>query len=178
VTFENKYTPEARKKAVEQMLGGVKERLRKARLKVTIKPGGVEVDDLVIANSEAPAPLETIHFNADPFPEMPERLGECPEKLEPNPLNLTARESLERQISDLMDKVNQALKERNFLIKDALNILEFARTTAYTHPMGEVSVNLFEGARRLSEVEPQFSNTVNRLANLAMEIKQSEQIRG
>ena len=114
----------------------------------------------------------------------PERLEpeECPDKVEPAPLdmqnaNMVARERLERQISDLMDKVNQAVKERNFLIKDALDVLDLARTAAYTHPMGEVSVNIHEAARRLSELEPQFSNTANRLGNLAMEIRQSEQAR-
>lgn len=107
----------------------------------------------------------------------PARLGICPDKLEPSPLNMVARERLERQISDLMDKANQALKERNFLFKDAMDILEIARTTAYTDPMGEVSVTIHEAARRLSDIEPKFSRTANRLGNLAMEIRQSEQVR-
>lgn len=92
-------------------------------------------------------------------------------------LNLVARERLERQISDLIDKANQALKERTFLTRDALDILEMARNTAYTEPMGEVSVTIHEAARRLSELEPQFGRTANRLGNLAMEIRQSEQSR-
>jgi len=176
--------PEARKDAINQMVARTKERLRKASLKVTIKPGGVEVDDLVIEDSGTPAPLGpvgpgTIHFKSVKVePDLKDgQSASTVERVNPGTLNMVARESLERQISDLMDKVNQALKERNFLIKDALNVLEFARTTAYTHPMGEVSVNLFEGASRLSAVEPQFSNTGNRLANLAMEIRQSEQAR-
>jgi hypothetical protein len=136
--------PEARKDAINQMVARTKERLRKASLKVTIKPGGVEVDDLVIEDSGTPAPLGpvgpgTIHFKSVKVePDLKD--GQSASTIEPvNPgtSNMVARESLERQISDLMDKVNQALKERNFLIKDALNILEFARTTAYTHPMGD-----------------------------------------
>lgn len=200
MTFENKYTPAARKKAVDQMIGRVRERLAKAKASVadvraSRKPDQVDApdvaevrkieaqDDLVIENTGTP--MKDFHlspggqagqilFEAQNKPE-PE---ECPDKLEPNPLNLVARESLERQISDLMDKVNQGRKEADFLFKDALNVLEFARTTAYTHPMGEVSVNLFEGASRLSDIEPELSRTANRLANLAMEVKQSEQIRG
>jgi len=170
--------PEARKDAINQMVGRTKERLRKAALKATIKPGGVEVDDLAIEDSGTIEAYEDGQVIKFPEPDL-EKTKEISDALnsKPGTLNMVARESLERQISDLMDKVNQALKERNFLIKDALDILEMARTTAYTEPMGEVSVTIHEGARRLADIEPQFSNTANRLGNLAMEIRQSEQAR-
>jgi hypothetical protein len=96
---------------------------------------------------------------------------------EPSNLNLVARERLERQISDLISKANQSIKERNRSTRDALDILEMARTTAYTEPMGEVAVTIHEAARRLSDLEPEFSNTANTLGNLASEIQQSEQLR-
>lgn len=150
---KSKYTPEARQKAVDLMIGPIKARRAKAKAESLGEQAGQ-----ILFNSQAQA-------------------RGCPDKIEPASTNMTARERLERQITDLMAKVNQAKKERDYLIKDALDILEMARTTAYTHPMGEVSVTLHEASRRLSGIEPQFSRTTNKLGNLAMEIRQSEQAR-
>ena len=149
---KSKYTPEAREKVINLMIGPIKARRATARAESLGEQAG------------------QILFNSQ------RQVERCPDKVEPASTNMTARERLERQITDLMAQVNQAKRERDCLIKDALDILEMARTTAYTHPMGEVSVTLHEASRRLSGIEPQFSRTTNNLGNLAMEIRQSEQV--
>jgi hypothetical protein len=191
---KKKYSPAARQKAVDQMIGGIKERMAQAKASgaekkkaalardksnIIIEPvsaRGAASDELAIEDSGTP--MRDFHLTPDaPVGEIIFNPQECPDKLEPNPLNLVARESLERQISDIMAKLNQDDTTRKHRLKDALNVLEFARTTAYTHPMGEVCVNLHEGASRLSDIDPELSKKVNRLANLALEVRQSEQLR-
>lgn len=151
-------------KALKQMVGGVQDRLDQAKAKKA------QVIEPVGARGNASDELEIEE--------------DCPDKVEPeeklpNPedLNLTARERLERQLSTLMAQVNQSVQDYSNALRDALDVLEMARTTVYTHPMGEVSVTLHEAARRLSELEPEHSRRTNALGNLAMEIRQSEQAR-
>jgi hypothetical protein len=89
--------------------------------------------------------------------------------------NLDARERLERQISDLMTEVNRGVRVYNNATKDALDLLEIARTTAYTEPLGEVSAALSEAKMKLSKYFPLESQRAYRLANLAVEIEKSEE---
>ena len=176
--------PETKRNVINQMVSGIRERRAKTKAEAKARHAAIDADDLVIEDNWTPATLGpvdpgTIHFKSVKVePDLKDGWSaSAVERVNPGTLNMVARERLERQISDLMDKTNQALRERNFLIKDALDILEMARTTAYTDPMGEVSVTIHEAARRLSDIEPQFGRTANRLGNLAMEIRQSEQVR-
>lgn len=132
-----------------------------------------EADALVIEDNGAPAPLAPVGDGKIIY-----RVMEQENAKESQDLNQVARERLERQISTLMAQVSQSVLDYNNALKDALDVLEMARTTVYTHPMGEVSVNLHEAARRLSDLEPEHSRRTNALGNLAMEIRQSEQLGG
>lgn len=95
-------------------------------------------------------------------------------RLKPPELNRTARERLERQINDLMAKVNEAARAYNNATKDALDLLEMARTSIHTEPLGEVSVTLQESSRRLAKYFPKESRTINNISNVALEVRESE----
>jgi len=185
--------PEKKREAINQMIGGVRERLAKAKNTQTIEPVGARgnaSDELAVEDNGAIGRDITLSPSIESYqdgqifkfpPPDPEKTKEVFDalnsKVEPATTNMTARERLERQISDLIDKANRAIKERTNLTRDALDILEMARNTAYTEPMGEVAVTIHEAARRLSDLEPEFSSTANNLGNLATEIQQSEQLR-
>jgi len=174
--------PETKKRVIEQMVGGIMERRAKAKAEVEARKKANDLEAKARAEKENAKSWEDFEVSCIMGkPKIPPFghdlvVSDDPAN-ESHTLNLVARERLERQISDLIDKANQALKERTFLTRDALDILEMARNTAYTEPMGEVSVTIHEAARRLSDIEPQFGRTANSLGNLAMEIRQSEQAR-
>jgi hypothetical protein len=165
------------KQAAENLAKNLFKKRANERINRKLPPSlcdAVPTDDLVIEDDGTPSPLAPVGEGKIIFKPCNENTGE---PMDAQAFNLVARERLERQISDLMAKVNQSVKERNYIIKDALDVLELARTAVYTHPMGEVSVNLHEAARRFSDLEPKFSRATNSLGNLAMEIRQSEQVR-
>lgn len=160
------------RKPFDPIIGGVNE--RPGRSNPTITRREPREDDLVIEDDG------TIgrDIGLSPGEQAGEILFHAQAKPKPEPetpLNNAARERLERQISDLMAKVNQGLRDYQNATRDALDILEMARTSVYTEPLGEVSVTLAESARRLTVNFPKEARTVNRLCNLALEIRQSEE---
>lgn len=106
--------------------------------------------------------------------EIPE--AHCPDKLEPpeEAQNITARERVERQISDIIASLNVEVRTLQEQIKEGLDDAELARNSIYTEPLTDVEARLRKANSQLQEYFPEKARMFNSLANVVMEIMESE----